>query len=151
MPDVDLKYLTAYHNPGEAAIIQSRLENSGIRCYIEGGLTGVTLSGMLSNATGGVKILVESRHLTVARQLYREALAELEQLRNAPVQPWQCPECSEPVEGNFDLCWNCGTVRPDLAELPPYVSETLTICPMCGEEQPDSNWQCAKCGEEFHA
>ncbi len=27
--------------------------------------------------------------------------------------PWDCPACSEQVEGDFDLCWNCGRARPD--------------------------------------
>jgi hypothetical protein len=30
-------------------------------------------------------------------------------------EEWQCPECREPVPGNFDVCWNCETVHPELA------------------------------------
>jgi hypothetical protein len=25
---------------------------------------------------------------------------------------WQCPQCNEVLEGQFDTCWNCGTRRP---------------------------------------
>jgi hypothetical protein len=24
---------------------------------------------------------------------------------------WQCPNCSEPIEDTFDVCWQCGTGR----------------------------------------
>ncbi len=26
--------------------------------------------------------------------------------------PWACPVCGEEVQGDFDLCWNCGQGRP---------------------------------------
>jgi hypothetical protein len=25
---------------------------------------------------------------------------------------WDCPSCSESIESQFDLCWNCGTEMP---------------------------------------
>lgn len=28
---------------------------------------------------------------------------------------WLCPECDEPVPGNFDICWNCEAMHPELA------------------------------------
>jgi len=30
----------------------------------------------------------------------------------AGATPWDCPACGEQVEGDFELCWNCGRVRP---------------------------------------
>ncbi len=26
--------------------------------------------------------------------------------------PWTCPLCGETVEEGFEVCWNCGSVRP---------------------------------------
>jgi hypothetical protein len=26
---------------------------------------------------------------------------------------WRCPHCGEIVEGQFSVCWNCGTPRPE--------------------------------------
>ena len=26
---------------------------------------------------------------------------------------WRCPQCDEPLEGQFTACWSCGTVRPE--------------------------------------
>jgi hypothetical protein len=25
---------------------------------------------------------------------------------------WTCPQCGEPLEGQFTACWQCGTARP---------------------------------------
>ena len=29
---------------------------------------------------------------------------------------WQCVKCDETNPSNFDVCWNCGSVAPDVAE-----------------------------------
>ena len=29
----------------------------------------------------------------------------------APAAAWQCQQCGEEVEGNFDICWNCQSSR----------------------------------------
>lgn len=29
--------------------------------------------------------------------------------------PWKCPHCGEELEGQFDVCWNCQTHRPEQA------------------------------------
>jgi hypothetical protein len=36
-------------------------------------------------------------------------------------QNWDCPNCSESIECQFDLCWNCGTEMP--AEIARNLSE----------------------------
>ncbi|MGQ0637085.1 MAG: hypothetical protein ACT4QC_20945 [Planctomycetaceae bacterium] len=42
---------------------------------------------------------------------------------------WACPKCSEQVEGNFEVCWNCGTSRdgttdPEFANLADEAGES---------------------------
>lgn len=37
----------------------------------------------------------------------------LAEWRNTPHRTWACPACHEIVDGPFELCWNCGTARPD--------------------------------------
>lgn len=29
--------------------------------------------------------------------------------------PWSCPQCGETIEGQFAVCWSCGTDAPDLS------------------------------------
>ncbi len=30
--------------------------------------------------------------------------------------PQKCPSCNELIEGNFSLCWNCGSELPEIAK-----------------------------------
>ena len=36
----------------------------------------------------------------------------LHELRHPPTRHWVCPGCSEPIDGPFEQCWNCGTAMP---------------------------------------
>ena len=51
------------------------------------------------------KLMVAAADLDLAREV----------LATAPVVPggqWNCTACTEENESNFELCWNCGHVRP---------------------------------------
>lgn len=41
-----------------------------------------------------------------------EARRLLEQLRHPPWLHWTCPGCGEAIDGPFEQCWSCGTLRP---------------------------------------
>ncbi|MBT8445696.1 MAG: DUF2007 domain-containing protein [Gammaproteobacteria bacterium] len=30
---------------------------------------------------------------------------------DAAADPWRCPQCAEHIEGQFAVCWSCGTQR----------------------------------------
>ena len=51
---------------------------------------------------------LEDFQLEKARALVESVLA----IQLDPVQAWHCPECREPLEGQFTACWHCGTERP---------------------------------------
>lgn len=43
---------------------------------------------------------------------YEQAIKELESLNNNQSNPdWQCANCQELNEGQFDLCWNCQSIN----------------------------------------
>ena len=45
---------------------------------------------------------------------YPRAREIVDALRNAKVETpedWTCPDCREPIEGQFTSCWNCGSER----------------------------------------
>ena len=44
-----------------------------------------------------------------ARGIVEEAL----QSQHQGGEPWSCPGCGEWLERQFDVCWRCGTERPD--------------------------------------
>jgi hypothetical protein len=41
------------------------------------------------------------------------ARAFVAQLQHPPERRWACPGCSEIIEGPFEQCWNCGTLREE--------------------------------------
>lgn len=43
---------------------------------------------------------------------HAEALAFLDAWRHLPERRWACTGCGEIVEGPFEQCWNCGSMRP---------------------------------------
>jgi Putative prokaryotic signal transducing protein len=44
--------------------------------------------------------------------LFDRATALLDEWQHAPTLRWACARCSEVVEGPFEMCWNCGALRP---------------------------------------
>ncbi len=42
----------------------------------------------------------------------QEAKALIRDCRQLPGASWICPSCSEPCDGVFTECWNCGAERP---------------------------------------
>jgi uncharacterized protein YlaI len=45
-------------------------------------------------------------------ELLENARTLLDELRNLPHRHWLCQACGESVDGPFEQCWNCGTLRP---------------------------------------
>jgi Putative prokaryotic signal transducing protein len=43
---------------------------------------------------------------------FDRASALLAEWQHLPSVRWACPGCHEIVEGPFEQCWNCGTLRP---------------------------------------
>jgi len=78
-------------------------------------IRSVVLGDYLSGAAGELSAinfpavwLVEDRDLLRAGQLLDQFLAPLE-----PAGDWRCPACGAEVEGEFALCWQCNSLRPD--------------------------------------
>lgn len=88
----------------EVAHLKNILENAGIQCQLK--------NDRLMGALGEIPFLecwpqiwVNDSDLSRARAILDEVLAP------APEAPsWRCPSCGEDVEGQFEVCWNCGAV-----------------------------------------
>jgi hypothetical protein len=81
-------------------------------------IRAVVLGDYLSGAAGELPAdicptlwLIDDQDLRRAREVLAGFLAPSEPSVNAA--PWDCPACGERVEGDFDLCWNCGRARSD--------------------------------------
>jgi putative signal transducing protein len=95
-----LNLLEIYH-------LKNLLEAEGIRCHIKNELLS-RLAGEIPFTECAPQLwLMDERDLERARRvvadLGRSALGR---------PPWQCPDCGEPLEGQFSACWHCGAPRP---------------------------------------
>lgn len=77
-------------------------------------IPAVMLGDYLSGAAGELPAnifpsvwLVENVHWLLANTLLQDFHEPSSQGETA----WLCSECGETVEGEFDVCWNCGTPR----------------------------------------
>ena len=94
----------------EAQLLKDRLQAQHIPAVVLGdGLLGG--AGELPAMVFPTVWVVESRDLVPARRV----LAEFLSARHADSadQAWRCPGCGERVDAEFDLCWQCGTARPE--------------------------------------
>nr|WP_163501036.1 DUF2007 domain-containing protein [Halomonas socia] len=54
------------------------------------------------------EVWVAPHNVERARCLIRESLEGADK----PVPDWVCPGCGERLEGAFDACWQCDTIKP---------------------------------------
>lgn len=88
---------------------KSILDEAGIPNFIRNDNTNNTIVGMPS-------ALFFPTLCVVRDEDYDKAMKLLGDIYYAPPShgpDWRCPKCEEEVPGSFDLCWKCGTVRPD--------------------------------------
>jgi hypothetical protein len=75
------------------------------------------------SAVRAVKLFSKFESHTLAATDYEQALAKfdfpsLKELLGAATF-WTCPQCTEEVPANFNECWKCKAVRPNLEGLNP--------------------------------
>ena len=96
------------------------LDAHHLRAHMEsGGLRAVVLGETLGAARGDLPVTMEtlpavfvnSEDLDQARDLLESYLA-LDHLAETAEHPWICPACEKVMEGQFDVCWQCGEERP---------------------------------------
>jgi hypothetical protein len=104
----------------QAGQVQGLLESAGIVSFLKDEAMGTIEAPAL--APGGfsaVKVIVSRHDRERAEQVVSDfggesGLKEAEPaaLAEAPAETWRCTRCNEQVEGQFDVCWSCGSPRP---------------------------------------
>jgi predicted RNA-binding Zn-ribbon protein involved in translation (DUF1610 family) len=79
--------LRSFDNYFLANIILTKLQDAGVECYLKDENT-VTIDPILSNAIGGIKLVVKERDATEARELLQ--LFDEEYMKSV-----KCPQCNE--------------------------------------------------------
>lgn len=88
--------------------LKNLLETEGIRCQIRNELLS-RLAGEIPFTECAPQLwLLDERDLERARAIVMDFGC------GAVTSPaWRCPNCREPLEGQFSACWHCGAARRD--------------------------------------
>ena len=99
-----MKKLTAHESLAYIGHLKDVLEQAGIGCIIK--------NAQLSGGLGEIPFLECLPELWVLSdsdlEVARRRLSELESPAEEAPQ-WTCKSCKELIEGQFVVCWNCGT------------------------------------------
>ena len=87
--------------------LRNLLVNEGIPCDVR--------TPFLAAAKGDIPVtdcwsqlwILNDDDVETARGVIETALAPA----SAAEAPWSCPKCGESIEGQFDVCWQCGSFR----------------------------------------
>jgi hypothetical protein len=85
----------------ESILLFSHLRSLGIPCLFE------DLKGPLGIRGADVLLGNKQVSLRVRRDYYFDAVDAVINAAEGSDTPWTCPNCSEKVPGNFDVCWKC--------------------------------------------
>ena len=101
--DQTLETVGVYPSITEASIVRGRLDQAGIRSWMQNELTSGQLF-QVGLALGGVTLQVASVDLKRTRELMAE---DAERVAGEFSPPWTCSRCGSEVDTGFEVCWNC--------------------------------------------
>jgi hypothetical protein len=101
-----MKKLYRSQNRVTIYLLKEALESQGIVCFIKN--ENPPLAGEIPPAIACPELWsMDDEQYTKAKTIIANELAQ----QTTPKDAWTCPACSENLEGQFDLCWQCGTPR----------------------------------------
>jgi len=116
--DQTMETVAVYPSITEASIVRGRLDQAGIRSWLQEELTAGQ-PFYFGAGSAGIKLQVASGDLQQVRELIADE-GKTGPDSNAP--PWTCPRCGNEVDGGFEICWSCQAAReqhPEPGSSPP--------------------------------
>lgn len=126
---MDLVTIRTFDNYFLANITLTKLHSAGVECYLKDEYT-VTIDPILSNAIGGIKLVVKKEDEATTIQLLKEYDAEY--MKSA-----SCPKCGS---NNFTYITKPGATN--------YLTAIFTWIFSSYAVAPDYVYQCGQCGFE---
>jgi hypothetical protein len=104
------KVFVAQH-PTEAHLVAGLLTSQGIVAEVRNeSLFNVRGEVPVTPATLPTVWVIDDKDVESAREILRDQAPAAP--GSAAEAPWTCHVCGEPVEPQFEACWNCNTPRP---------------------------------------
>ncbi len=101
-----VKLLYTSSNPMMVTHLRNLLQSEGVECRLKNEFL-YSIAGEVPPTMIWPELWVAESDFDRAQRVVNEALAD-----KSGLPPWRCAECGEQVEGQFDLCWQCGAPRP---------------------------------------
>lgn len=95
-------------NQALAHHVKNLLEMEGIESEIRREMIGAGAGGLVPSEAW-VEVWVNEKDSEKAWQIVENMLED-----EKPEGPeWECPQCGEKLEAQFESCWQCGAERPE--------------------------------------
>lgn len=102
-----MKRVYSSQNTLMAGLIKGLLENGGIDCLIKNQILSSGIGELPLNECWPEVWITDDEDFSRATEIVEHALSEPEDT----LPSWHC-KCGETIEGQFELCWQCGRERP---------------------------------------
>jgi hypothetical protein len=96
------------HDSLLAGYLASLLEARGIACVVKNQFLGGAAGELPPTECWPEIWVADDRDETPALRV----LAAYHEAGRESFDRWTCPTCGEALEGQFEICWRCGTERP---------------------------------------
>ena len=94
-------------DPVLTGLLHSLLEQAGIRCLLRNQYLSGAMGELPFNDCWPQLWVLDDADVSAAERLIRDTVPSVTTAQPA----WQCPVCSEHLEGQFRQCWHCGALR----------------------------------------
>ena len=115
MKDGDTELTSVYEagSTGEAYLIRDMLIDNEVHAVVSGEYSE---AAPIAPITDGPQVQVRAadrqRALELVEAYERDTIHDDPDEEPPAGAPWTCPKCGEPVDANFEVCWNCEAPRP---------------------------------------
>ncbi len=92
----------------DAQLVLDKLHSAGIESIMTGQQLVGAIGELPANLGPAVQIIDNEDFL-----LARSIIEDYEECLQESGENWICENCSEPQQGNFHQCWNCGKMKID--------------------------------------
>ena len=101
-----MKKLYVTQNRVVLYLLQTKLQEIGIHSYMKN--ENAPLAGEIPSIVAWPELwIIDDEHYPAAQELVQKELSQIAKVTD----DWICQHCHEQIEGQFVLCWKCGTSK----------------------------------------